>query len=514
MYLVAFGGDVTWNNFRLAEFDCLIRAQGGSYLGINAGIFIGESTRIDYLIVDLPSPKVAVEICKKSMLVKNIYTLWSKGDSIEALVTNMKHLPLNALFPHLNDASLSWSISIDTLFKSFTPEEQAACRENFKFMDIAGPIKLDSPDISLHLILDHQNETTCELQNDDNEAVTTPNNGTNKLIKHHYILKSCYFGELVASNIIPRELIKKYDLKKRLYLGPTSLDTTLTFLIANFCNVKKGDFVLDPFVGTGSILIAMAHYGAICYGLDIDIRVLRGDMYAGKKDALDNQKRDIFENFKRYNLPPPELLRMDNHLLNRHLNFSCVNEMFNIIVTDPPYGIRAGAKKSGRNKVVNYTVDPLKRLDHIPATQHYNVNEVMLDLLHAAASLLVIEGKLIYILPTPYLFEIDDLPHHPCLELNYLCHQSLSTRHGRQIVVMTKKYAYSHERQTEFIEYKKHVCDGLDTKFGTLMSRLEEALAADAFENEQVVKHFSNKAKKRRDHKIKCQKIHDEKEEH
>jgi DNA modification methylase len=60
-------------------------------------------------------------------------------------------------------------------------------------------------------------------------------------------------------------------------------------------------------------------------------------MYAGKKDALNIQKRDIFENFKCYKLSPPELMRMDNHLLNRHLNFSCVNEMFNIIVTDPPY---------------------------------------------------------------------------------------------------------------------------------------------------------------------------------
>jgi tRNA (guanine10-N2)-methyltransferase len=512
MYLLSFGGDTTWNNFRLAEFDCLLKTQGGSYLGTNVGIFIGESTRIDYLIVELPSPEAAIEICKKSMLVKSIYTLWSMAESIEELVTNMKQLPLNVKFPHMNDASLSWSISIDSLCKSYTQDEQAACRDKFRFMDVAGPIKLDSPDISLHIILDYQNETICELENKDEEE-TDNSNVTRKVVKHKFKLKACYFGELVATNNIPRELIKKYDLKKRLYLGPTSLDTTLTFLIANFANVKKGDFVLDPFVGTGSILIAMAHYGAICYGFDIDIRVLRGDMYAGKKDALNIQKRDIFENFKCYKLSPPELMRMDNHLLNRHLNFSCVNEMFNIIVTDPPYGIRAGAKKSGRNNVVNYTVDPARRQDHIPATQHYNVNEVMLDLLHTAASLLVIEGKLIYILPTPYLFDVEDLPQHPCLELNYLCHQPLSSRHGRQIVVMTKKCSYAPSRQAEFIEYKKLVCDGLDKKFGTLMNRLEEALAADAFENEQVVKHFSKKAKKRRDYKIKCQKFHSEKEE-
>ena len=39
--------------------------------------------------------------------------------------------------------------------------------------------------------------------------------------------------------------------------------------------VKKGDFVYDPFVGTGSILVAAAHRGAQTMGADIDIRVVR-----------------------------------------------------------------------------------------------------------------------------------------------------------------------------------------------------------------------------------------------
>lgn len=39
--------------------------------------------------------------------------------------------------------------------------------------------------------------------------------------------------------------------------------------------VRKGSFVFDPFAGTGSILVAAAHFGAITLGADIDIRVLR-----------------------------------------------------------------------------------------------------------------------------------------------------------------------------------------------------------------------------------------------
>lgn len=39
--------------------------------------------------------------------------------------------------------------------------------------------------------------------------------------------------------------------------------------------VEKGHFVYDPFVGTGSILVAAAHHGAHTFGADIDIRIVR-----------------------------------------------------------------------------------------------------------------------------------------------------------------------------------------------------------------------------------------------
>lgn len=62
---------------------------------------------------------------------------------------------------------------------------------------------------------------------------------------------------------------------------------------------------------------------------------------------------------------------------------------YDVIVTDPPYGIRAGAKKTGKNVPVTYTIAEDRRHDHIPRTQKYPVEEVMLDLLHTAARSLV-----------------------------------------------------------------------------------------------------------------------------
>lgn len=39
------------------------------------------------------------------------------------------------------------------------------------------------------------------------------------------------------------------------------MDTQLSLLMANQAKVKQGDFVFDPFVGTGSLLVSAAKFG-------------------------------------------------------------------------------------------------------------------------------------------------------------------------------------------------------------------------------------------------------------
>ena len=40
--------------------------------------------------------------------------------------------------------------------------------------------------------------------------------------------------------------------------------------------IRSGSTVIDPFVGTGGLLIPPASRGAITFGSDLDIRVLNG----------------------------------------------------------------------------------------------------------------------------------------------------------------------------------------------------------------------------------------------
>lgn len=39
------------------------------------------------------------------------------------------------------------------------------------------------------------------------------------------------------------------------------MDATLSLLMSNQAMVKRGDLVVDPFVGTGSLLVAAAKFG-------------------------------------------------------------------------------------------------------------------------------------------------------------------------------------------------------------------------------------------------------------
>ncbi|KAG8077161.1 hypothetical protein GUJ93_ZPchr0006g46152 [Zizania palustris] len=84
------------------------------------------------------------------------------------------------------------------------------------------------------------------------------------------------------------------------------MDAEMAFLMANQGLARPGKLVYDPFVGTGSILVAAAHYGAMTMGADIDIRVV-----------LDGHGPDynIWSNFEQYKLSEPLcVLRADNNV--------------------------------------------------------------------------------------------------------------------------------------------------------------------------------------------------------
>ena len=132
--------------------------------------------------------------------------------------------------------------------------------------------------------------------------------------------------------------------------------------------IRPGSYVCDPFVGTGSILFTASVMKATTVGMDIDPRVLGG-----------KEGNDVFTNFDLFSLPRPDVLRMDFSLYSRV--FGSEGEgIYDAIVTDPPYGIRAGARRVDGRQSIND-----RRDDHIVRTTVYEVSDVMSDLLSMAA---------------------------------------------------------------------------------------------------------------------------------
>jgi len=123
--------------------------------------------------------------------------------------------------------------------------------------------------------------------------------------------------------------------------------------MVNLTGIKEDDTVLDPFCGTGGILIEAGILGARLIGADIDYKMVEGTRrnleYCGFKD--------------------PEIFQEDAR--NIHLD-----SRVNAIVTDPPYGISAS---TGGEDSTNLYSGALRNMDDLlietgkicMATPHY-----------------------------------------------------------------------------------------------------------------------------------------------
>lgn len=374
--------------------------------------------------VNLPSEQIACNIAKRSILVKGIYELWGEGSSFEELEEAIKSYPDEQKLPYLTSES-TFKITVDSFGKVISLQEQNDRIQRLSYIPFKGRVNLRHPDHKFWLM-----ET-------DNYGC---NNGLPPIV-HRRI----FFGREIGA--ADRKLLPTYQLKSRTYLGPTAMDAEMAFLMANQAQAKPGKLVYDPFVGTGSILIAAAHFGAMTMGADIDIRVVR-----------DGRGPDcnVWTNFKQYGLPMPiSLLRADNNLPPWRPG---LKEVFDCIICDPPYGVRAGGRKSGGRKLLKgvvgpYTVPDDKRNDHIPSTAPYSLVECVHDLLDLAARMLVMGGRLVYFYPVPredfYPVPREEdtidtnFPEHPCFKMVASCEQILSFRYSRVLLTMVKIAPYT-----------------------------------------------------------------------
>ncbi|KAG6462317.1 hypothetical protein O3G_MSEX013187 [Manduca sexta] len=426
-YLVWFAHEHL--DFRHAEMDSIL-----SVLGIPIKYIEPRSIKKPYWIVELPSEDCAKKIASRSVLVKNFIELWSRAKTTTQLHENLKQSLKNDTgswgIPHgeteLSDRHIcpkelienscpknkSFKVVVETFCKHFTMAEKVKKIEGFSYLPLEGPVILKNPDVIL---------LYAEFYGDD------PNN----VPEQPY---DVFFGKLVAEG--QRDLIQQHSLKKRRFIGNTSMDAQLALIMANQARVKSGDIVLDPFVGSGSLFVAAAHFGAYVWGSDIDFMMLHArtrPTRVGQKVRTDEES--IRSNMRQYG---SESKYLDVMVSDFSLPLWRDGMKFDAIITDPPYGVREPTEKIGIQRD-NYTLSEEHLSNHIPSKVEYHIQHIYSDLLNFAAKYLEVDGRLVCWYPlVREEYHEDQLPNHPCLTLVANSEQVLSKLTSRRLLTYQK----------------------------------------------------------------------------
>jgi tRNA (guanine10-N2)-dimethyltransferase len=135
-----------------------------------------------------------------------------------------------------------------------------------------------------------------------------------------------FFLGLKVTEIIPKPFSERGPRKKP-FFHPTAMQAKLARVMVNLAQPKRGDLVLDPFCGTGGMLIEAGLMGCKVLGFDAKPRMLLGSLKNINHFGVNLQGLVIAD--ARY----PPIIGVD------------------CIVTDPPYG-RCASTLGGKTKFI------------------------------------------------------------------------------------------------------------------------------------------------------------------
>ncbi|KAL9693583.1 hypothetical protein quinque_012868 [Culex quinquefasciatus] len=396
-------------DFRQAEIASLLRVW-------NIPMNTAKNHRPEnpFWVVELQGEEDARKLASRSMSLRCIFELWSHTNLLGAFHDQLNgYIKSNmATLGPLFREDRSFKVTVETYNKHFSQAEKVAKIETLHYLPVTGPVNLKTPDVHFWYIefwgLDPTNVPEAPLD--------------------------VLFGRWVADG--RRDMINEISLKKRKFIGNTSMDPQLSLLMANQGLVRQGDLVLDPFVGSGSLLVAAAKFGAYVLGSDIDYMTVHGK----SKPTRVNQKvreadENIYANLKQYGC---EDRFVDVLISDFSRSIWNTNLMFDSIITDPPYGIREATeciefKTQRRATCLNEGVV------HYPSTSPYQFDQLYRDLMNFSARYLKLGGRLVCWFPVLRKDFTDEmLPRHKCLKLVANSEQTLTVYSARRLLTYEK----------------------------------------------------------------------------
>ncbi|XP_068616195.1 tRNA (guanine(10)-N2)-methyltransferase homolog [Brachionichthys hirsutus] len=393
--------------FRLPEIKALLALRGKPFQPNE-----NFNEKSPFWCLDGLSEEDVRSIMARSVCAKSAFELWGHGPTHSELRTSLLNCPSENMSPFMINGS-TYRINVYTFNKTLAFPDRIKKIDALEYLPFKGTVSLKSPQHIFSLLEDYG---------------TDPNN-----IPEHpnYI----YFGRWIADG--QRDLICSHSVKNRHFIGNTSMDAGLSFIMANHARVKENDLVFDPFVGTGSLLVACSHFRAYVCGADIDYNTIHGKGRSSRKNhKWRGPDENIRANLRQYGA---EKMYLDVLVSDASKHVWRQTALFDAIITDPPYGIRESTRRTGSCKDVVKPLDGSYVESHVPVSQVYYLSDIFTDLLNFSAHHLVMRGRLVYWLPI-YRPEYSEqmIPLHPCLRLISNCEQMLSSHTSRRLITMEK----------------------------------------------------------------------------
>ncbi|KAL1942032.1 hypothetical protein VTO73DRAFT_6562 [Trametes versicolor] len=327
-----------------------------------------------FMVLELESEEHARLLAQRCVLIRYVCEFYARGKTYEEM-HRQNRIRAPQWEKYAADTSFKFLV---TAFNHTIPQRrQTEVVESFDYMDWQGKIDMKHAEVTLFCLEEYRDKHGTTRPRDEGDGD----------------FEEVWFGRLITDGTA-RPLIHKFDVKKRVYYGNTSMEAEMSLLMATQALAAPGKLVYDPFAGTGSMAYTSAYFGAYFYGSDIDGRQMRGK----------TNQPGIIRAAAQYGVASRI---MDLGTFDVTQNPWRCGELFDAIITDPPYGVRAGAKRLGRRNPRPPQEGPppvfVQRPDdqpYIPPMRPYELSELARDLVLLARYMLRPRGRLVFFLPT------------------------------------------------------------------------------------------------------------------
>ncbi|KAF8844365.1 tRNA guanosine-2'-O-methyltransferase [Paxillus ammoniavirescens] len=338
---------------------------------------LAEAVKRPFMVLELEKEEHARALAKRCILIKSIYEFYAEGPTYAELheANRRARSRWERYIPNT-----SFKFTVIGYNHGLSQRRQRDVIENFSYMDFLGKIDMKQPEITLGVFEVYESDRRPDgLRNRDGE------------------FSQAYFGRLITEGTA-RFLISTFNVKKRDYVGNTSMEAEISLLMANQTQAAPGKLVYDPFIGTGSMAYVRTSHARVHKITDIAVRqrLISGPFYCAKAKTT-----GIVRAAAQYGVAN-RIMDLCTFDVTHH-PWRC-GGFFDAIITDPPYGVRAGAKRLGRKKVREDRPPQIPRRNpdepYVPQTKPYELSTLIVDLILLSRYLLKPRGLLVFFLPT------------------------------------------------------------------------------------------------------------------